>query len=471
MAVTENTYTGDGSTVLFSFTFPYLDQSHVKVSLDGADTTAFTFANATTIQMNSAPGVGISVRIYRNSNTDSVESTFFPGSAIRSTDLNDNFLQSLYLNQETRRIAQEASLGAIADGSISSAKLGGSAVTEPKIASSAITESKIATGAVTETKLGSAAVTNAKIATSAVGTTQIANDAVTNAKIAAAAVNTDKLASSAVTADKIASAAVTQAKIGSNVLTPLVSSINNGPLAGFRNLLINANPVINQRNYVSGSNVGGANTYTLDRWRVVTSGQNISWTDSNGVRTVTAPAGGVEQVIEGVSILSGTYTLSWTGTALATVNGNAVTNGGQVTLTGNTNCTVRFRSGTFSLPQLEIGSVATPFELRPYSIELQLCHRYYRGPVEAQAMGSGANGTRYTPAAGGNRYVGHITLSPPMRVAPIITLDTSTILYTNCSGLASGGASANGNLFYVVPLAAGAYAASAWFASFDAEIT
>ena len=367
MAVTENTYTGDGSTVLFSFTFPYLDQSHVKVSLNGSDTTAFTFANATTVQLNSAPAVGVAVRVYRNSDEDNVEATFFPGSAIRATDLNENFLQSLYLNQETRRIAQDATTGTIADGSISSAKLGSEVVTEPKIGTAAVTEAKIGTGAVTETKLGSGAVTNTKIAAGAVDATQLATDAVTNAKIATGAVNTDELANSAVTQDKI----------GTNVLTPRVSEINGGPLAGFRNLLINANPVINQRAYVSGTNVGGANTYTLDRWRVVTSGQNITWTDSNGVRTVTAPAGGVEQVIEGASILSGTYTLNWTGTATATVNGVAVVKGGQVTLTGNTNCTVRFSGGTFSLPQLEVGTVATPFERRPVGTELALCQRYY----------------------------------------------------------------------------------------------
>lgn len=203
MAVTENTYTGDGSTVLFSFTFPYLDQSHVKVSLNGSDTTAFTFANATTVQLNSAPAVGVAVRVYRNSDQDNVEATFFPGSAIRATDLNENFLQSLYLNQETRRIAQDATTGAIADGSISSAKLGSEVVTEPKIGPAAVTESKIGTGAVTETKLGAGSVTNSKIAAGAVQATQLATDAVTNAKIATGAVNTDELASSAVTEAKV----------------------------------------------------------------------------------------------------------------------------------------------------------------------------------------------------------------------------------------------------------------------------
>ena len=219
MAITENTYTGDGSTVLFSFTFPYLNVDHVKVALDGSDTTAFTFANATTIQMNSAPSVGVGIRIYRNSDEDNVEATFFPGSSIKSGDLNDNFLQALYLNQETRRIAQEATLGEIADGSINSAKLGTGAVTDVKLASGAVTEAKIGTGAVTEAKLGSAAVTSPKIAASAVGTTQLADDAVTNAKIAADAVNTTEIASSAVTADKLASNAVTTAKINNTAVT------------------------------------------------------------------------------------------------------------------------------------------------------------------------------------------------------------------------------------------------------------
>jgi hypothetical protein len=35
MAITENKYTGNGSTVLYSFTFPYLEVTDIKVSLDG----------------------------------------------------------------------------------------------------------------------------------------------------------------------------------------------------------------------------------------------------------------------------------------------------------------------------------------------------------------------------------------------------------------------------------------------------
>jgi hypothetical protein len=100
MATIENIYTGDGATVLFSFTFPYLDESHIKVSVNGVDTTAYTLANATTVQMNSAPANGATVRIYRETNIDNLSATFYPGSAIRASDLNNNFTQNLYIDQE-----------------------------------------------------------------------------------------------------------------------------------------------------------------------------------------------------------------------------------------------------------------------------------------------------------------------------------------------------------------------------------
>jgi hypothetical protein len=100
MAITQNTYTGNGSTVLFSFTFPYLKTTDIKVTLDGTLTTAYTLANATTIQFNTAPGSGVAIRIYRDTDDAALTAQFYPGSAIRSQDLNDNFTQNLYVTQE-----------------------------------------------------------------------------------------------------------------------------------------------------------------------------------------------------------------------------------------------------------------------------------------------------------------------------------------------------------------------------------
>ena len=103
MATTQNTYTGNGSLTAYSFTFPYLEESDVKVSLDGVDqlTTAYSFANATTISFVTAPANGVAIRIYRETATDSAQATFFAGSAIRAQDLNDNNNQLLYATQET----------------------------------------------------------------------------------------------------------------------------------------------------------------------------------------------------------------------------------------------------------------------------------------------------------------------------------------------------------------------------------
>ena len=100
MATISNSYTGNGSTTNYSFTFEYLEQSEVKVTLDGANTTAFTFANATTLSFTTAPANGVDILIYRDTSVDVVKATFFPGSAIKAEDLNENFKQNNFAVQE-----------------------------------------------------------------------------------------------------------------------------------------------------------------------------------------------------------------------------------------------------------------------------------------------------------------------------------------------------------------------------------
>jgi len=107
MATTENTYTTSSATqTLFSFTFPYIDTTDIKVSVDDVVktiTTDYTLASATQIQFNTAPGASKKVRIYRTTDTDNKKATFFSGSAIRSQDLNEDFDQTLYAVQEVKR--------------------------------------------------------------------------------------------------------------------------------------------------------------------------------------------------------------------------------------------------------------------------------------------------------------------------------------------------------------------------------
>ena len=99
MAVTQNSYIGNGSTTTYSFTFPYLKSTEIKASLDATVTTAFTIPTATTVQFNTAPANGAKIKIYRETDSDSLTATFYAVSAIKSEDLNDNFTQNLYATQ------------------------------------------------------------------------------------------------------------------------------------------------------------------------------------------------------------------------------------------------------------------------------------------------------------------------------------------------------------------------------------
>lgn len=205
------------------------------------------------------------------------------------------------------------------------------------------------------------------------------------------------------------------------------TALGIGPVISFRNLLINGNFAINQRVYVSGAATSGANQYTLDRWRIPTAGQNATFGAAGPDRTVTFPASGGEQVIEGASIVGGVYTLSWTGAATATVNGVAITNGGNTaSLTPNANVTVKF-VGAVGLAQFELGTVATPFERRHPGLELSLCQRYY----ETGTMSDGSY------AVGGTTITKRVGFRVTKRAVP--TLGTPTnINETNANGTTSG---------------------------------
>lgn len=109
MAIVQNLYTGNGSTVLFSFSFPYLEQSHVFVEVNGTGTTAFTFPNANTVEFNTAPAVGAAIRIFRETPLDQPEAVFAGGSTIRASDLNRNNNQLLFVAQESNFEAESAS--------------------------------------------------------------------------------------------------------------------------------------------------------------------------------------------------------------------------------------------------------------------------------------------------------------------------------------------------------------------------
>ena len=109
MATTSQSHTGDGSTTNYTLQFSYVKQSDVKATLDGTATTAFTFANATTLSFNTAPANGVAIKITRETDLTNINATFFPGSSIKAEDLNGNFEQTLFVSQESNNLATTAS--------------------------------------------------------------------------------------------------------------------------------------------------------------------------------------------------------------------------------------------------------------------------------------------------------------------------------------------------------------------------
>jgi hypothetical protein len=190
MATTQNTYTGNGSTVLYSFTFPYLENTAIKVSLNGVITTAYTLANATTIQFTTAPANGAAIRIFRVTDDATLAATFYPGSSIRSQDLNENFTQNLYVTQESNRDATTAT--STAEGAVTTAN-------------TALSNSTAAT---------STANTASANASAAVSTANTANS------------NASAAVSTANTASSTASAAVSTANAATSTANTALSTAN-----------------------------------------------------------------------------------------------------------------------------------------------------------------------------------------------------------------------------------------------------
>jgi len=194
---------------------------------------------------------------------------------------------------------------------------------------------------------------------------------------------------------------------------------------GAKNKIINGNLGINQR-AVTGSVVLGAGIYGHDRWKAGASGCSYTFATTANVTTITISAGSLLQVIEGLNLQSGTHTLSWTGTATAKIGGGSYSASGVTgTVTGGTNMTIDFSTGTLSLVQLEEGSTATPFEHRMYGQELSLCQRYFQmlgGDTTFSASHAWATGAVFNTTDCWMSY----QLPTTMRASPTITNDISS---------------------------------------------
>jgi hypothetical protein len=155
------------------------------------------------------------------------------------------------------------------------------------------------------------------------------------------------------------------------------------------NIIINGAFEINQRNYVSATNLASG-AYGFDRWKSTFTNTSLTFTSAPQGQEVTISSGGsIEQIIERQNIPAGTYTLSWTGTATGRVYNTGATPPSYaaspitITLDGLANVEVEFTATgstkTLSKVMFESGSTANAFTRNATTLqgELAACQRYY----------------------------------------------------------------------------------------------
>ena len=103
MPTTYVDYTATAAQTDFAFSFPYLEDEHVIVQIDGAATTDFTIVTtpSTKIVLDSGATAGQVVRVSRSSQPDQNLVDFVNGSVLTESELDRAYLHNRYLAEES----------------------------------------------------------------------------------------------------------------------------------------------------------------------------------------------------------------------------------------------------------------------------------------------------------------------------------------------------------------------------------
>ena len=303
-----------------------------------------------------------------------------------------------------------------------------------------------------------------------------------------------------------------------------VPSLNSGPLAGFRNQIVNGHMLINQRGQSTYTITSTTNQYTVDRWFCSLAAGTTQATITNVVLSgshfpVAVSAGGTGEcyISQGIPLpynkqnqfeVGTTWTYSWYSNRSTPMYGSlsfetTMAGGGVTIFAGDSTVTLGnvgaslfrhaitvtvsqaigansfLKASIALLPgnnctgvQLEPGPVATPFELRPEGTELALCQRYYTSG-SLSSYGGSRNTTsdpvfRHAATAFTGWYAATLIYPQPLRATP--SLAFSNLDYRNCSSLAINEPnSIIGTTLTVTTSAATNYSVAATFEA-DAEL-
>ncbi|WP_298996909.1 phage tail fiber protein [uncultured Desulfovibrio sp.] len=109
MAYSRVTYTGDGSTTIFTVPFEYIKKSFVKVVVaeEPVASDAIEWLTNASIKLAVAPAAGSTVYIYRDTEKESPVTGYRDGSVLSGSDLDNQTRQLLHIAQETQDVADE----------------------------------------------------------------------------------------------------------------------------------------------------------------------------------------------------------------------------------------------------------------------------------------------------------------------------------------------------------------------------
>jgi hypothetical protein len=299
------TATGDGTTTAYTIAFEYIDTADVKARVNNVATTAFTVSGST-VTFNTAPPSGQSIKIFRDTDNQTIQADFQSGSALRAVDLNSNFTQLLYVTQESTDVADTATSDAA------------NAVTT---ANSAVTTANTAsTNATNAVNTANTASTNATTAVNTANTASTnASSAVTTANSAASDAST--AVSTANTANTTANTALSTANTASTNASSAVSTANTAST--------NASSAVTTANAASATATAAQNAVAAvlvyDPIANVSSipsspsdGDRIEIADSTGIQSFTPLAGlpsgftGSSQLSVRLNYTSSGSTWNWT---------------------------------------------------------------------------------------------------------------------------------------------------------------
>lgn len=110
MAITYVDYTATGGQTDFDFTFPYLEDEHVKVEINGAETTDFTIVAtpSTKVVLDSGATAGDNVRVRRRSAPNQNLVDFVNGSVLTESELDLAYRHNRYLAEEIAELNDQS---------------------------------------------------------------------------------------------------------------------------------------------------------------------------------------------------------------------------------------------------------------------------------------------------------------------------------------------------------------------------